>query len=767
MFERLLALRYIKSQKRHSIFTICSITIAVALMTLLFIGYSTFRGIVRESVYADKPYHFRIMKLTEEEYEQLAGNEELSISDHTNEADGTISAEVMLNGYHEDIGLYIFSLFPEKQLYSDRFEEFDTSQIDVNYDLISADKLDFPSRYEALRDLAVYFIFVFLLVIALRLMIDTAFEISAKEREKQFGMLQCMGAEPKQIVRTITYEGLILCIIGLPLGMLLGFGASACALKVIDSSDVAETFFTAEKAHDLMHLHVSPLMLVLSAATGLVWVFLSAYQTGMRAIKKTPIQAIFGSSNKTNKVKKASVFSSVFGWKGKLASRNNRRQPKRFAITVISLTLSIALFASFSVVLRQSLAAFEKLVDIIGLNYDLGVAIKSEQGKPMDYKAGYDALMETGLFDVNDFYKEQVSYIQTSDGTMNTCVLRYYPRDVLEKKFAGELPVSYDELTSQGAYLMMNSAADAVSEHFDTPKKLEVGVMEKTIISDEEYNAMSAAEKEKVKDYYINDFNTESKKLEYRYTTELYPTVLNVAGSAPIFRSEEGKAPTSEEQLAGNAIILAGTLDYYNNSAYTLAGKGSLAILDGFEYVHLDLKDDNDYEQAKTFINANTELMKLDEDYHGDMLKMRSGVGAIKIGSVFLSIIIGIIALVNMVNILSTGLLNRKAELASMQCMGMTEGQMYGMTVIECLQYSLTAGVLATGLMEGLMGLMVLLLKRINLYEELGYIVNFIEPVPLIWIAAAIAFAAAVISSLITLGKINKESLTDQMRTFD
>lgn len=97
----------------------------------------------------------------------------------------------------------------------------------------------------------------------------------------------------------------------------------------------------------------------------------------------------------------------------------------------------------------------------------------------MDYKAGYDALMETGLFDVNDFCKEQVSYIQTSDGTMNTCVLRYYPRDVLEKKFAGELPVSYDELTSQGAYLMMNSAADAVSEHFDTPKKLEVGVMEK------------------------------------------------------------------------------------------------------------------------------------------------------------------------------------------------------------------------------------------------------------------------------------------------
>ena len=767
MFERLLALRYIKAQKRHSIFTVCSITIALTLMTLLFVGYSSFKGIVRESVYIDKPYHFKIMKLTEDEYDELAANDELDLCEHTNEVDGTVSAEVMLKGYHEDIGLYINSLFPEKQLYSDRYEEFDTSQIDVNYDLISADKLDLSSRYEAVRDLAAYFIFVLLLAIALRLMIDTAFEISSKEREKQFGILQCMGAEPSQIVRIITFEGLFLCIIGLPIGMLLGLGVSAGALKVIDSSGAAESFFTAEKAAQLMHLHISPLMLVLAAATGLVWVFLSAYQTGMRAVKKTPIQAIFGSSDKPIKVRKASVFGSLFGWQGKLASRNNRRQPKRFITTVVSLTLSIALFASFSIVLKQSLGAFEKLVDIIGLNYDMGVAIKSEQGKPMDYKAGYDTLMESGFFDVNDFCKEQVSYIQNSDGTLSTCVLRYYPRGVLEKKFEGSLPVDYDELTSQGAYLLMNSAEDAAAEKYSPIKEIEVGVMEKTVITDEEYNAMSAAEKENVKEYLTEDYETGNTKLEYRFTTELFPTTLKVIGSAPMFRTEEGKKQTSEEQVAGSALILAGTLDYYNKSAYTLAGKGSLANLQSTEYVHLDLKNDSDYEKAKSFVNMNSGLMKLTEDYHGDMLKMRSAVGATKIGSAFLSILIGMIALVNMINILSTGLLNRKAELASMQCMGMTRGQLYGMTIIECLQYSLTAGVLATGLLEALMGLMVVLLKRINLYDELGDIINFIEPVPRVWIAAVIAFAAAAAASMITLGRINKESLTDQMRTVD
>ncbi|MBE6868912.1 MAG: FtsX-like permease family protein [Ruminococcus albus] len=767
MFERSLALKYIKAQKRHSIFTICSITVAIALMTLLFTGFATFKGIVRGSVYMDKPYHFKLMKLTEEEYAELAANDELSTGDPIKEIDGTVSAEVMINSYHEDIGLFIYGLFPEKQLYSDRYEEFDTSQIDVNYDLISADKLDFSSRYESVRDLAAFFVFVLLLAIALRLMIDTAFEISSKEREKHFGVLQCVGAEPAQIVRMVTFEGLFLSVIGLPLGMLLGIGVSAVTLKVVDTSGVAEAFFTAEKAKQLMHLHIDPLMLLLAAATGLVWVFLSAYQTGMRVIKKTPVQAIFGDSDKTVKVRKASFFGSVFGWQGKLASRNNSRQRKRFAITVLSLTVSIALFASFTIVLKQSLNAFEKLVDIVGLNYDMGIAIKSEQDKPRSYKEGYDAVMESGLFEVNDFCKEQVSYIQMSDGTLQTCVLRYYPRGVLEKKFQGELPVSYDELTEQGAYIMMSVNDEEPAELYDEPKQIEVGVMEKTVISDEEYANMSAADKENVKEYITEDFKTGEKKLEYRFTTELYPTTLNLVAAAPMYKTEEGKKKTSEEELAGNAYIMAGTLDYYNKSAFTLAGKGSLANLEGLEYIHVDLVNDDDYEKAKSFVKANAGLMTLDEDYHGDLLKMRSGVGAIKIGSAFLSVLIGLIALVNMVNILSTGLLNRKSELASMQCMGMTRGQLYGMTVVECLQYSLTSGVLATGLIEALMALTLLLLKRVKLDDELGSLVNFAEPVPKVWIAAAAAFVAAVIASVITLHRINKESLTDQMRTVE
>ena len=163
----------------------------------------------------------------------------------------------------------------------------------------------------------------------------------------------------------------------------------------------------------------------------------------------------------------------------------------------------------------------------------------------------------------------------------------------------------------------------------------------------------------------------------------------------------------------------------------------------------------------------NAGLLSIDEDFYGDLQKLRAGAGAIKIGIAFLSVLIGIIALVNMINTLSTGILNRKSELAAMQCIGMTEGQLYGMTVIECLQYTLTAGVLATALLEGLMYVMLLLLKKIELDDIFGEMLNFAEPLPRIWIAAAIAFAAALLASFIPLKRMQKESLTDQLRTIE
>ena len=769
MFEKTLALRYIKEQKRHSIFTICSIAVALTLMTLLFIGYSTYRGIQRDSAYIDRPYHFKLLRLTDEEFDKLAVNPDFSSCKRVVEPDYTISAEILLKTYHDDFGLYINSLFPDKFIYSDRFETFKEDLIDVNYDLITYDRLDFYGKYDAVKNVAVYFIFILFLVLALRLMIDTAFEISSKERERQFGMLQCMGAAPGQIVRIITFEGMFLSIIGIPLGVLLGFGMSFIVFAAIQTSGVSEAFFTADKAAQIMRLHFDPLLLLLAVVTGLFWVFLSAYQTGMRVIKMSPIQAISNRSNKIVKVRRFSLLGILFGWKGMLAARNNRRQFKRFIITVVSLTLSIALFASFSIVLRQSLNSFEKTVSLMGLNYDLGIAIKTDAEDPLSYQKGLALIRESGFFEIDDFCKTQISYIPKDETTNALCLLEYVPREIFDKQFEGELPVSYDELTAQNSYLILIRGAeeDTKAERFAEPEELQVSVQSRHLISDEEYEKMTDTQKQEVKEYIEEDKVTGEKDLKYRYTAEFLPASVMIAGAAPERQLDEQTKKFTGYEMTGDLLVLVGTLDSYENSAYQLAGSGSIINSDNAEYVHVNLKDENDYEKAKAFIGMNAGLLSIDEDFYGDLQKLRAGAGAIKIGIAFLSVLIGIIALVNMINTLSTGILNRKSELAAMQCIGMTEGQLYGMTVIECLQYTLTAGVLATALLEGLMYVMLLLLKKIELDDVFGEMLNFAEPLPRIWIAAAIAFAAALLASFIPLKRMQKESLTDQLRTIE
>ena len=770
MFEKLLALRYLKAQKRHSLFTLSSIIIAMALMTLLFIGYSTFQGILRDSAYYDKPYHFKLLRLTDEEVEQLAGNPDFSSCKRVVEPNYTISAEIQLKTYHDDLGLYINTLFPEKYIYSDRFESYDEEKIDLNYDLVVCDRLDFYSKYTAVKNLALFFIFIIFLVMTLRLMIDTAFEISSKERERQYGMLQCMGAEPGQIVRIITFEGLILCVLGIPLGCLLGIGLSLAAFVAVESSGIAESFFTQEKAAQLMHIHIEPLLLLLAAVTGLVWVFLSAYGTGMRIIKMTPIQAITGRSNTVRKIRRFSLFGLLFGWKGKLATRNNRRQFKRFIITVVSLTLSISLFASFSVVLKESLASFEKTVKLTGLDYDMGLSIKTGYKDPLSYRDGLDVIRNSGYFDIVSFSQSQLAYVDNWDSSQSLCVLLYYPRETYDAQFEGEPPVSYDDLTRQNSYLVMipeDNTSDSITTRLKDSKKLNMKMQVRTLVTDEDYANMSEKQQADVQEYAFTDYTTGEHKILYRYQTKKKPVTVTIAGSA-----EERKMDEEAKRFLGvtasydNILILASTLDAYENGAYHLAGENNLLGGDS-DLIQVNLKDENDYDKAKAYLGLNTGLLSLDEDYCGDLRKLRATIGAIQIGAAFLSVLIGLIALVNMVNILSTGILNRKSELAAMQCFGMTQGQLNAMTVIECLQYALTAGVLATALLEGLMYVMLLFLRKIEMEEFFGEIINFAEPLPRIWVAALVAFAAAVIASFIPLRQMQKESLTDQIRNIE
>jgi putative ABC transport system permease protein len=65
-------------------------------------------------------------------------------------------------------------------------------------------------------------IFVSIIVAASVIVVSNAFRVSAGERMTQFGILKSVGATKKQIAESVVYEGLFLCVIGVPFGIILG-----------------------------------------------------------------------------------------------------------------------------------------------------------------------------------------------------------------------------------------------------------------------------------------------------------------------------------------------------------------------------------------------------------------------------------------------------------------------------------------------------------------------------------------------------------------
>ena len=215
MFESLLARRYIFSQKRHTILTVCSIAISLALITMLFTGFSTAVKCWRNVVYDREGAYHISFSVSDSEEEKKAVAEyfaDYGICTFEDDPYEGIYAYVLFDEYIGDLNTFMDGMFravgmSERTVYG------------KNDALMMLDMIDLTARAELVLIFAVFYIFVLFFVIALRLVIDTAFEVSSKERERQFGVLQSIGATPKQIVRIITYEGIFLSVVGIPIGV--------------------------------------------------------------------------------------------------------------------------------------------------------------------------------------------------------------------------------------------------------------------------------------------------------------------------------------------------------------------------------------------------------------------------------------------------------------------------------------------------------------------------------------------------------------------
>jgi putative ABC transport system permease protein len=214
------------------------------------------------------------------------------------------------------------------------------------------------------------FIMILIIMIASVSLIYNAFAISVSERTRQLGMLASVGATKRQKSQNVYFEGFLIGLVGIPLGILAGIAGVGITIAVIHPLISSfSTFLTSG-----LQLVVSPMSIVVAIVFAVLTIFISAWIPARRASKIMPIDAIRQSKEikLTGKaVKTSRLTRALFGFEGEIALKNLKRNRKKYRATVLSLIISLVLFLTVSY--YADLAGKSAVSASSGINYDMAV----------------------------------------------------------------------------------------------------------------------------------------------------------------------------------------------------------------------------------------------------------------------------------------------------------------------------------------------------------------------------------------------------------
>lgn len=190
--------------------------------------------------------------------------------------------------------------------------------------------------------------------------ISNVFQISARQRMSEFGVLKCVGGTTRQITETVIFESIWLSAVGIPLGLLCGVGAGFLAVQVTGS-------FIAEMNEMMQSIVMRPFEISLSfkitmpaLAAASVFSFLTvlyaAYKPAKKAAKTTALACVRGTEDvgtESNRISDRKWIRKCFGFAGILADRNLNRKKSMFRSTICVLALGILLLLSAGSIIMQ------------------------------------------------------------------------------------------------------------------------------------------------------------------------------------------------------------------------------------------------------------------------------------------------------------------------------------------------------------------------------------------------------------------------------
>ena len=191
-----------------------------------------------------------------------------------------------------------------------------------------------------------------LVLLAGILMIAGSLNSNVAGRTEFFGMLRCIGATPKQIMRIVHREALSLCGVAIPVSVAAGMVVIwiLCAILRYLSPKYFDTMPT---------FAISLPSIIAGVCIGILTVLLAARSPAKRASGVSPLTAVTGNANNLAPVRKAANTTFV-KIETALGIHHAKASRKNFFLVVGSFALSIILFLSFSTtidLMRHALSA--------------------------------------------------------------------------------------------------------------------------------------------------------------------------------------------------------------------------------------------------------------------------------------------------------------------------------------------------------------------------------------------------------------------------
>lgn len=237
----------------------------------------------------------------------------------------------------------------------------------IQYNWILLDALGISYREKDASDsgngfsfMAVACILVGILVlIAAGLVIYNILKIAVTKRIREYGTLRAIGGERGQIYRIVALQLLLLCGIGIPIGLFFGV-LSAKGILTAATGFLNPDLFMADSSSELnaairMTGSENAVYLLVSAAVTLGFAILAAFPAARYASRVSPTIAMSGSAVKVKRhIRKRRRIRSFEAYYARL---NLKRGRGRTVITILSLVMSITVFValqSFTALLDTS-----------------------------------------------------------------------------------------------------------------------------------------------------------------------------------------------------------------------------------------------------------------------------------------------------------------------------------------------------------------------------------------------------------------------------